>query len=100
MEFSVCKYHDGGDARMIIHVRRCKHHLHHLPSHQPDQISQDLAQSRIFIKGKASLYYIERKIMEKYGSFYVLDTCNHVEYGNFEKRSILIFENNDKAIAN
>ena len=38
--------------------------------------------------------------MEKYGSFYVLDTCNHVEYGNFEKRSILIFENNDKAIAN
>ena len=29
-----------------------------------------------------------------------MDTCNHVEFGNFEKFSILIFENEDKYIAN
>ena len=38
--------------------------------------------------------------MEQYGSFGSLDTCNHVEFGNFEKRYILIFENENKAIAN
>ena len=40
------------------------------------------------------------KIMEQYGPFGRLDTCNHVELDNFEKCSILIFENEDKAIAN
>ena len=38
--------------------------------------------------------------MEQYGSFGCLDNCNNVEFGNFEKRSIIIFENEDKAIAN
>ena len=39
-------------------------------------------------------------MIEKYGSFGGLDNCNHVEFGNFEKRSILISENEDKAISN
>ena len=38
--------------------------------------------------------------MEQYRSFGGLDTCNHVEFGNFEKSSIIIFENEDKAITN
>ena len=38
--------------------------------------------------------------MEQYGYFGGLDTCNHVEFSKFEKRSILIFVNKDKAIAN
>ena len=29
--------------------------------------------------------------MEQYGSFGDLDTCNNVEFGNFEKNSILRF---------
>ena len=38
--------------------------------------------------------------MERYGSFCVLDTCNHVEFDNFDKHYILIFGNQGKAIAN
>ena len=73
---------------------------HHLPSKQPDQISQVVTQSRTVRKGKAGLYPTEWKIMEEYGSFGGLDTWNHVEFGNFEKRYFLIFDNEDKAIAN
>ena len=39
-------------------------------------------------------------MMEKYGSFGGLDTCNNVEFCNIEKHYILIFENEDKTIAN
>ena len=38
--------------------------------------------------------------MEQYGSFGGLGSCSHVEFGNFHKRSILIFGNEDKAIDN
>ena len=38
--------------------------------------------------------------MERYGSFCVLDTCDHVEFDNFDKHYILIFDNQDKTIAN
>ena len=89
--------HDGGYARMMIH--EC-HRKHHLTSDQPDQISNDLTQSRTFSSGKVGLFSIEMKITDQYGSFGRLDTCNHVELDNFEKCSILIFENEDKAIAN
>ena len=37
--------------------------------------------------------------MYQYGSFGGLDTCYHVEFGNFEIRYILIFDNEDKSIA-
>ena len=36
----------------------------------------------------------------KYVSFGVLDNSNHVEFGNIEKRSILRFDNEDKAVYN
>ena len=38
--------------------------------------------------------------MEQYGSFGGLDTCNHVEFGHFDKHYILIFDNEDRTIAN
>ena len=87
----------GGNAHMMIHECRRKHHF---PSNQPDQILQDLNQSINFRKEKTILYNTERKMTEQYGSFGGLDTCNHVEFVNMEKRSILIFENEDKSITN
>jgi hypothetical protein len=38
-------------------------------------------------------------MMEQCASFGGLDTCNHDKFGNFEKHSILRFENEDRAIA-
>ena len=38
--------------------------------------------------------------MEQYGSFGDLDTCNNVEFGNFEKKYILRFQNEYKDIFN
>ena len=56
MKVLTCKYHGGGDAHMMIHVCRWKHHL---PSDQPYQILQVVSQSRTIRKGKASLYSTE-----------------------------------------
>ena len=39
-------------------------------------------------------------MMEQYGAFGGLYTFNYVEFGNFEKRSKLRYENDYKAIAN
>ena len=39
-------------------------------------------------------------MMKQYGFFGGLDTCNHVEFGNFYKSSILIFDNEDEDIFN
>ena len=39
-------------------------------------------------------------MMEQYGSFGGLYTCNHVEFGNLEKHYVLRFFNEDKDIAN
>ena len=39
MNVLTCKYHDGGDANMMIHECGWKHHL---PSDQPDQNFQVL----------------------------------------------------------
>ena len=38
-------------------------------------------------------------MMGQYGYFGGLDTCNHVEFGNTEKISILSFNNGDKYIS-
>ena len=38
--------------------------------------------------------------MEQYGYFSILNTCKHVEFGNFEECSTLISENEDKSISN
>ena len=38
--------------------------------------------------------------MEQYGSFGGLDTCNQCEFGHFDKHYILIFDNEDRTIAN
>ena len=38
--------------------------------------------------------------MGKYGYFGGLDICNHVEFGNNEKLSILRSENENKSITN
>ena len=97
MKFSTCKYHDGGYSRMMIHTCRWKHHL---PSGKPDKDLQVVTQIIHFREGKASLYSTEWKIMEKYGSFGGLDTCNHVEFGDFEKHSIIVSYNEDKYIVN
>ena len=82
---------------MVIHAWCRKHHL---TSYKSDQIYQVLTKSITVRKGKESLYYIEYKMMEQYGSFGGLDNCDHVEFDNFEKCSILIFDNEDKAIDN
>ena len=73
---------------MMIHAFYWKHHL---PSNKPDQISKVITQSIAIRKVKASLYYIEWKMTKQYFSFGGLDACNHVEFGNFEKRYILRF---------
>ena len=39
-------------------------------------------------------------MFEQRGHFNGLDTCNHVEFGNFEKRSLLRFQNEDRSIQN
>ena len=91
-----CKNNYGGYLRMMIHACRWKHHL---PSDQPNKIYPVVSQSRTCSKGKASLYSTERKMMEQYGSFGDLDTCNYVELGHFEKLYILIFYNEDKSIS-
>ena len=48
-----CEYHDGGDARMMIH--EC-HWKHHVPHDQPDKVSQLVTQIKTIRKGKESLY--------------------------------------------
>ena len=87
----------GGGARMMIHACRRKHHL---TSDQPDQILKVLIKRRTVRKGKASLYYTELQMMEQYGYFGSFDNLNNVEFDNVEKHSIIIFHNEDKAIAN
>ena len=39
-------------------------------------------------------------MFEQRGSFGGLDTCNHVEFGKFNKCSILRHDNEDRSIAN
>ena len=81
----------------MIHAYHWKHHL---PSDQPDQIQPVVNQIRTVRKWKAGLNSTECKIIEQYGSFGGLDTCNYVEFSHSGKRSILISENECKGIAN
>ena len=97
MKVLTCKDHHCGNNHIMIHPCRWKHQL---CSDQPDQIAQVVTQSRIVRKGKASLYTTEWQMMQQHGFFGGLDTCNHVEFGNFQKRSIIRYENESKAVAN
>ena len=79
-----------GGSYMMIHV--C-HGKQHLPSDKPDQIQKGVTQIRNFMKNNANLFSTEQKMMEQYSSFGGLDTCNQVEFGNFDESYILRFDN-------
>ena len=67
---------------MMIHPCRWDHNL---PEAQYDQIAQVVIQSRLIKTGKASKYSTEWQILEQRGSFFGLDTCNHVEFCHLNK---------------
>ena len=82
---------------MMIHTCRWDHNL---PAAQSDQISQVVIQSRMIKTGKASKYSTKWKRLEQRGSFSGLNTCNNVEFGNFDKYSQLRFDVERRAIHN
>jgi predicted GIY-YIG superfamily endonuclease len=92
-----CEDHDNGSNDIMIHPCRWKHSL---PSDQSDQIAQVVVQSRTIRRGKASAYSTEWQMFEQRGTFGGLDTCNHVEFGKFEKCSQLRNEGENRAIFN
>ena len=92
-----CEDHNNGTKDMMIHTCRLPHCL---PCAQPDQIAQVVVQSRTIRQGKASAYSTEWQMFEQKGHFSGLDTCNHVEFGNFDNRSRLRFEIEDRSIHN
>ena len=92
-----CQDHNGGSTNRMIHPLRWSHNL---PCEQPDQIAQVVTQSRTVKKARASAYSSEWQMYEQRGCFAGLDTCNHVEFGNFERHSILRHEVEDRAIGN
>ena len=92
-----CLDHNGGNSNRMIHTCRWKHAL---PCNQPDQIAQVVTQSRTVKKTKASSYSTEWQMFEQRGYFSGLDTCNHTEFGHFDRHSILRHEIENKAIAN
>ena len=80
-----CNDHDGSSSKRTIHTCRWSHNL---PCNQPDQIAQIVTQSRTVKRGKASAYSTEWQMFEQRGCFSGLDTCNHVEFGRFDKHSV------------
>ena len=92
-----CQDHNGGSTNRMIHTCRWKHAL---PCNQPDQIAQVVIQSRTVKKTRASSYSTEWQMFEQRGYFSGLDTCNHTEFGRFDKHSILRHEIENKSIAN
>ena len=95
--FLTCCDHDNGSKDIMIHTCRWEHCL---PCYQPDQIAQVVVQSRTVRRGKASAYSNEWQMFEQRGSFGGIDTCNHVEYGKFDKNSLLRHEVENRAIHN
>ena len=87
----------NGSTDMMIHPSRWHHNL---PARQPDQIAHVVVQSRTVRHGKARAYSTEWQMYEQRGHFGGLDTCNHVEFGRFDIRSMLQFEAEDRTIAN
>jgi predicted GIY-YIG superfamily endonuclease len=92
-----CEDHNGGSVDIMIHTCRWKHHL---PCEQSDQIAQIVVQSRTVKRAKASAYSSEWQMFEQRGCFGGLDTCNHVEFGRFDRPSYLRHEIENRAILN
>jgi hypothetical protein len=92
-----CEDHDNGSSDIMIHPCRWEHSL---PCEQSDQVAQVVVQSRTVRRGKASAYSTEWQMFEQRGNFGGLDTCNHTEFGNFEKYSKLRNEVENRAISN
>ena len=84
-----CADHDKGSKNMMIHTCRWEHNL---PAADSDQVAQVVTQCRVVKTGKASKFSTEWQMMEQHGSFQGLHTCNHIEFGNFDKYSILRFD--------
>ena len=84
-----CKDHNNGSYYMMIHPF---HWDHNLPAAQSDQIAQVIIQSLLVKTGKSSKYSAEWQMLEQQGSFVGLYTCNHVEFGHFNKYSQLRFD--------
>ena len=91
------KCHENVTDDMMIHTCRWEHNL---AEEQSDHIDQVVTQSRIIKFGKKTAYSNEWQMMEQGGSFSGLDTCNHVEFGRFDKYSILIFYVERRALYN
>ena len=92
-----CKCHDKGSDDIMIHTYSW---VYNLAAYQSDQIAQVVTQSRSIKFGKKATYSNEWQIMEQCGSFAGLDTCTHVEFGRFEKYSILRFDLETREIYN
>ena len=92
-----CQDHNNGSSNKFIHSCRWKHNL---PCDQPDQIAQVVTQSRTIKRGRASAYSTEWQMYEQRGTFSGLDTCNHVEFGKFDRHSVLRHEIEDRSISN
>jgi hypothetical protein len=92
-----CLDHDGGSNKMMIHPCRWEHHL---PANQSDQVAPLVIQSRVVRGAKAKKYSDEWQMMEQRGTFTGLETCNHVEFGRFDKYSKLRFEVEARSIKN
>ena len=73
---------------------------HNLAAEQSDQIAQVVTQSGIIKFGKKATFSNEWQMMEQRGSFVGVDTCNHVEFGRFDRYSILRFDIESRAIYN
>ena len=92
----VCRDHNGGTPRLMIHPLRQPHHI--LPSPHPDQLCHCVIKSRTIKQLKASHYSNTFQMHEQRGTFNGIDTCSITNCGQFDFTSRLLHESECKSI--
>ena len=85
-----CKSHNGGTNEQYFHVPRTPHH--DIPAMHTDQLSHVVMRPRTIKTMKAKAYSNSYQMQEMQACYSGLDTCDLLEHGRFDFRSILTDE--------
>ena len=85
-----CQSHDGGTNEQYFHVPRAPHH--DIPAMHTDQLSHVVMRPRTIKTMKAKAYSNSYQMQEMQACYSGLDTCDLLEHGRFNFKSVLTEE--------